>query len=304
MLRGYRSIVTTLAGLAIVGAALWALIADLSSVDSAYSHAAADASVEYERNAQADIKESCFSPSGLRKVDCAAKAREAAREGQRKEQDLAAQNITAWWTKVMGIAALIGMALSAVGVWFVKRTLDATLEAVKDTGKATNAMLEANRLAHPPDILVNNIAIWETDDPEFRPPILKPGMEITARVWVVNAGRDTAEIKADEGESKCQIYFGTTKLPMIRPYDIGPAKMRLGLQKLVSGQSTEWKLSASVPKDFSSRQQLYVLGLINYFDEGFKRRRITMFCRRYDQRAGHFVPVEGRPDYEGKEPKD
>ena len=122
----YRSILVTLGGLAIVASALFLLIRDLSTVDSAYSHSAADAAVEYERDAQAYIKETCFTSTGLREPDCTTKAHEAKREGQRKEQDLAAQNITAWWTKVMGIAALIGMALSAVGVWLVKTTFDET----------------------------------------------------------------------------------------------------------------------------------------------------------------------------------
>jgi hypothetical protein len=122
----YRSVVTATVGLIIVATAIWFLIRDLSTIDSTYRHTATDASVEYQRNAQAYIKEYCFSPAGLREEDCTAKAYEAAREGQRKEQDLAAQNITAWWTKVMGIAALIGMALSAVGVWLVKATFDAT----------------------------------------------------------------------------------------------------------------------------------------------------------------------------------
>lgn len=129
MLRGYRSKFITIAGLALVTILLSFLVRDLSAVDSAYRHAAADSSIKYQRNSEAYIKERCFSPAGLREVDCAAEAREAAREGQRKEQDLAAQNITAWWTKVMGIAALIGMALSAVGVWLVKTTFDETQKA-------------------------------------------------------------------------------------------------------------------------------------------------------------------------------
>jgi hypothetical protein len=122
----YRSVIAAVVGLAIVAVALSFLISDLSTVDSAYSHAAADAAVEYERDASTYIEKRCFTPTGLGEPDCAAKAHEAAREGQRKEQDLAAQNITAWWTKVMGIAALIGMALSAVGVWLVKTTFDET----------------------------------------------------------------------------------------------------------------------------------------------------------------------------------
>ena len=117
-------------GLAIVGTALFFLIRDLSSVDSAYRHSAADASIKYERDAKAYQKETCISsPTVLADPDCEAKAEEAKREGQRKEQDLAAQNITAWWTKIMGIAALIGMALSAVGVWLVKTTFDETRKA-------------------------------------------------------------------------------------------------------------------------------------------------------------------------------
>lgn len=129
MLRGYRSVVTAIAGLAIVGSGLWLLVKDLSSIDSAYRHSAADAAIKYQRYADTYVKERCISPTGLREIDCASKADEAAREGQRKEQDLAAQNITAWWTKVMGIAALIGMALSAVGVWLIKTTFDETQKA-------------------------------------------------------------------------------------------------------------------------------------------------------------------------------
>ena len=144
MLRGYRSIIATVAGLAVLATLLFFLIRDLSSVDSAYSHTAADASVEYQGDASAYIEKRCFSPTGLREEDCAAKAREAAREGQRKEQDLAAQNITAWWTKVMGIAALIGMALSAVGVWLVKTTFNETRKANDIAAKHQRAWVQVH----------------------------------------------------------------------------------------------------------------------------------------------------------------
>lgn len=48
---------------------------------------------------------------------------------------------------LMFFATLFTIAVTAVGVWLVKRTLDATLEAVEDTGKATDAMIEANKIA-------------------------------------------------------------------------------------------------------------------------------------------------------------
>ena len=129
MFRGYRNIIATVAGLAIVASAIFLLIRDLSTVDSAYRHSAANASIKYQADANSNIKERCLSATAFAEEDCTAKAYEAAREGQRKEQDLAAQNITAWWTKIMGIAALIGMALSAVGVWLVKTTFDETRKA-------------------------------------------------------------------------------------------------------------------------------------------------------------------------------
>ena len=129
MFRGYRNIIATVAGLAIVASAIFLLIRDLSTVDSAYRHSAANASIKYQADANSNIKERCLSATAFAEEDCTAKAYEAAREGQRKEQELAAQNITAWWTKVMGIAALIGMALSAVGVWLVKTTFDETRKA-------------------------------------------------------------------------------------------------------------------------------------------------------------------------------
>lgn len=65
-------------------------------------------------------------PTSISPPDCIAEANHAARENEREEQDLAAQKITAWWTKVMGIAAMVGMGLSAVGVWLVKTTFEET----------------------------------------------------------------------------------------------------------------------------------------------------------------------------------
>lgn len=128
-----RRYIATVAGLAIVFSVLCLLVRDLSAVDSSYSHAAADASVKYERDAEAYVEKRCLTPTGLREPDCSSKADEAKREGQRKEQDLAAQNITAWWTKIMGIAALIGMVLSVVGVFLVYTTYRATQATVNIT---------------------------------------------------------------------------------------------------------------------------------------------------------------------------
>jgi len=61
--------------------------------------------------------------------------------------ELAAQHssaLAAWAGVAVSAAALI---VTAIGVWFVKRTLDATWAAVEDTASTTTAMVESNRIA-------------------------------------------------------------------------------------------------------------------------------------------------------------
>jgi hypothetical protein len=179
----YRSVFVTIAGLAIVAAFMFFLVKDLSTVDSSYSHTAADAAIKYERDAKAYIKERCFTTPGLAEKDCASKAEETAREGQRKEQDLAAQNITAWWTKVMGIAALIGMALSAIGVWLVKTTFDETRKATKSAQINSEAYIWNERAW-----------IEFTDWPKSTVNISSAPIDAIPMVTIYNSGKSVAKI--------------------------------------------------------------------------------------------------------------
>jgi hypothetical protein len=93
----------------------------------------------YRQNAEDRIKRVCS--SAFAKPDCVGETRQAQRENERQEQDLAAQKVTAWWTRVMGVAALIGMALSAVGVWLVKTTFDETRRANTLAKKSQRAII-------------------------------------------------------------------------------------------------------------------------------------------------------------------
>lgn len=69
------------------------------------------------------------------------------RDQQRADDDLQAQQDMALYALFMVIATVATVLVTAVGVWFVKRTLDATLQAVQDTSEATQAMLDANDIA-------------------------------------------------------------------------------------------------------------------------------------------------------------
>ncbi|MDT0576780.1 hypothetical protein RM533_11405 [Croceicoccus sp. F390] len=72
---------------------------------------------------------------------------QAQRAEQRAETDLQAQQDMAFYALLMFIASLVTIAVTAIGIWYVKRTLDATLAAVKGAEIATDAMKEANRIA-------------------------------------------------------------------------------------------------------------------------------------------------------------
>lgn len=72
---------------------------------------------------------------------------QAEREQQRADADLQAQQDMAFYALLMVIATVATVLVTAVGVWFVKRTLDANLEFLKESQNATAAMLEANKQA-------------------------------------------------------------------------------------------------------------------------------------------------------------
>jgi hypothetical protein len=80
----------------------------------------------YSEYARKKIVETCVAISPLEKARCVYEARDQEREHQYNQSDLVAQRQSALWAYIMGLAAVIGMALSALGVWLVKTTFDET----------------------------------------------------------------------------------------------------------------------------------------------------------------------------------
>ena len=98
-----------------------------------YDQEARDAHAEYAKYSRAEIEQSCVALAAPKKAECIRKAtpeyEKQENDNRREQADLVAQRTSALWTKIMGLAALIGMALSAVGVWLVKITFDETRNA-------------------------------------------------------------------------------------------------------------------------------------------------------------------------------
>ena len=93
------------------------------------------------------IQRECSTKTGDAARECITKIVDAERESQRGESDLAAQWESASWVKWAGVLAGAQLIATALGLYFVKRTLDATWEAVADTSKATEAMDRQNKIA-------------------------------------------------------------------------------------------------------------------------------------------------------------
>jgi hypothetical protein len=96
-------------------------------VGRALNQEAANRANIHRQNAEDRIIGVCSSPAA--DPFCVEQTRKAQRENERAEEDLGAQKVSAWWAQVMGVAALIGMALSAVGVWLIKTTFHETQKA-------------------------------------------------------------------------------------------------------------------------------------------------------------------------------
>jgi hypothetical protein len=176
MLRSYWLSIIKVAGLSLLLFAGYTLFSTLSWHSTSLENEAAQRTKIHGQNAENRIERVCYSP--LAKPDCVDEARQAQRENEREEQDLAAQKVTAWWTKVMGLAALIGMALSAVGVWLVKTTFDEAREA--------------NEIARKSSVSQNRgWLIVETIETELFLKRSGPKIEIAGTIWFVikNTGR-------------------------------------------------------------------------------------------------------------------
>ena len=101
----------------------------------------------HAESAKASAERACAGLEPGAAFECVYEKVEASENTAQTEQDLSAQQRAASSALASAIVALFGLIATIVGVWFVKRTLDATLEAVQDTSEATVAMREANTIA-------------------------------------------------------------------------------------------------------------------------------------------------------------
>lgn len=124
--------------LALVGAGT--LFLSANSLQSAYQEASQKHAKQYADQATVEQK-GCIALPVAKRANCKGEAQETARKGQRDEYDLEAQRVTATWTQHMGIAAMIGMAVSIIGVGLIWTTFHETRRANIIAGQALEGQL-------------------------------------------------------------------------------------------------------------------------------------------------------------------
>lgn len=104
----------------------------------------------YEREKQNALN-ACSNGKVLASVECVTKAIESAQNKSETQQGLFAQQDSARWAFWSMMGAWVALGVTVVGVWFVKRTLDATWDALQEARDGTTAALiaaEAGRRAN------------------------------------------------------------------------------------------------------------------------------------------------------------
>lgn len=160
---------------------------------SKYERQADNQSAEYAKYTSQKIAKACVGIPDLESIKCRYDALDAQREYEHNQRDLIAQRQSALWAYIMGAAAVIGMALSAFGVWLVKATFDETRRGNEIA--ASDAATNAHHLNQTRDAAVLSERAIVTIEPSL---LLPPPLDIPngfmAEIKVKNVGRSPARI--------------------------------------------------------------------------------------------------------------
>lgn len=151
MPRGNRSYYVALAVASLLALAIGAwLYSDATALQSVYEHQAAEKAQNYRDSARVRAEARCALVSRPEIRPCVHEEYEPARKGEHDEYDLQAQLVTSVWTRAMGIAALIAMAVGIFGVGLIYTTFQET----RRTAEAAQSQVKMMQDAQLPDLIV------------------------------------------------------------------------------------------------------------------------------------------------------
>lgn len=118
----------------------WAMFYDAGYQSGRHQERAQIERKHYAADTGERVERECAGRATKALRECVTEIVASERENKRNESDLAAQWQAADWVLWAAIIAGAQLVATVIGLYFIKGTLDATLKAVEDTGKATLAM--------------------------------------------------------------------------------------------------------------------------------------------------------------------
>lgn len=140
-----------------------------------------DRAVYYGVEAKRNQEIICAHRTGIERHECREDQRRASRDAFTAEQNLAAQRDMALWSLWTFIVSAITALLTLWALWYVRGTLAATRNALKDTSDATKAMVRQNELTEAAQRPWLGITINSIGSPEIKQGALYVRYSLTVR---------------------------------------------------------------------------------------------------------------------------
>ena len=276
MLRGYRLLIAAIAGLAIAfGAGLCVSGLLLAEQKQERSITIDPNAMDASKRPQQYLAERSGIPAS---IEAAISNPQPATGQDHEKRDLAAQEASAafaWW---MVVVSGLGFCITTIGTFLLYQQIKLTRRAVEDTGEATVAMREANRIAEHVSALELRPYVW-FGKIEIRDVALGKIPQLV--VEVCHAGQTPAyEVRSivcfallSPGIDNIRIRFDRTVKSAV------PSKTQLfpGHEGLLSKQNADRPLDENEMRLLAVQGQRFIgAGIVSYRDI-FGKRHITTF---------------------------
>jgi hypothetical protein len=213
---------------------------------------------------------------------CIAQADDKKRDYQRNEDDLIAQKSTAVWTFLMGCAAIVGVALSALGIFLVWTTFRATREGNNIAREIGEAQVRA--------YLSVASATYQLGK-----------KSISARVSITNVGQSTASSVKISGRLSVYMVGGMAKVPRVLSY-VTTETNEIDCQPIVAGRETAevitffWPTSFIIESDDAVELRTLTFSEGNEISFDLTISWVDVFRRRHKIPVAFFGSIDAGPN--------
>lgn len=253
----------------------------------------------YSEAAQFDARRACAGLPEVELFECIYQRVEAAQEQARGEQDLSAQQRSASSALASTIIATFTLTISALALWFVKATLDATRAAVREAAEGTNAALQAAKAGH----IANDIA-QDVSNRQLRAYVYPIGFDWGIRthlpqsgftMWIRCLWKNFGQTPTRNMRAKVlALISDDDKIPDIN-IELGPgagAHFYLGPSQQTRSEAV-YVSDTLADQIYKREKHLFIAGIAEYRDALENKLRQTRFCYEFAIFRDGSKPLEG-----------